>query len=130
VVGRVRSFRKTVRLGEEVGLKVLGESLVDVYVPIQEAAAEKTFEKIPVKILGTSFPGGRVVVEPAEISLTLRGAAKDVEAVVPVQILAYVEITDLTEGTRQLPIQTLLPETVILKENPPPATVRIEKKSS
>ncbi len=130
VVGRVRSFRKTVRLADEVGLRVLGESLVDVYVPIQEAAGEKTFEKVRVKILGASLPQGQVSVEPPQLNLILRGAAKDLEAVDPARLLAYVEISGLSEGTHPLPIQTVLPEAVFLKENPPVVSVKIEKKNS
>ena len=41
-VGRVRSFRKTVRLQEVPGLKVVSEALVDAYVPIEESVGEKT----------------------------------------------------------------------------------------
>jgi YbbR domain-containing protein len=130
LVGRIRSFRKTVRVAEEPGLEVLSESLVDVYVPIQEAVAEKTFEKIPVKILGEALPAGRVFVEPAKLTLVLRGAAKDLEALTPERILVYVEITGLAEGNHSVSIQTTLPPNIFLKENPPPARVTIQAKGS
>lgn len=130
VVGRVRSFRKTVRLAEEHGLKLISESLVDAYVPIQEAVAEKTFENIPVKILGTVGSLGPIFIEPAQVNLTLRGASKDLETMQSKNILAYVEVSDVGEGTHSVPLQTFLPDSVFLKENPPVVKLTIQKKGA
>ncbi|MBI4115471.1 MAG: hypothetical protein HY447_02735 [Candidatus Omnitrophica bacterium] len=130
VVGRTRSFRKTVRIAEEPGLKVVSESLVDVYVPITEAIAEKTFENIPVKILGTAGSFSRISVETAQLSLILRGSSKDLEVLDPKDILAYVEIAGLEEGTHEVPIRVILPPGVFLKENLPSAKISIQKKGS
>lgn len=130
VVGRVRSFRKTVRLAEEPGLKILSESLVDVYVPIQEAVGEKAFENIPIKVLGSAASFNRVLLESTQINLILRGPPKVLEALQSKDILAYVEISNLEEGAHELPLQTVLPESTFLKENPPRVKVAIQKKGS
>lgn len=128
VVGRVRSFRKTVRLAEEPGIKLLSESLVDVYVPIEELIGERKFEKIPVKILGAADAFSRVSVEPAEVRLVLRGSPKDLDEVDPAALLAYVEISSLAEGTQEVPLQILLPPDTLLKENAPRVKVTIQRK--
>ncbi len=128
VVGRVRSFRKTVRLAEEPGFRLVSESLVDAYIPIQEVVAEKTFENIPVKILGKPSSLSHISVEPAQVNLALQGPSKDLEAVKDKNILAYVEISDLAEGTHDVPLQTLLPDSVFLKGNPPVVKLTIQKK--
>lgn len=128
VVGRVRSFRKTVRLAEEPGIKLLSESLVDVYVPIEELIGERKFEKIPVKILGAADAFSRVSVEPAEVRLVLRGSPKDLDEVDPASLLAYVEISSLAEGTQEVPLQILLPPDTLLKEHAPRVKVTIQRK--
>lgn len=129
IVGRVRSFRKTVRIAEVPGLKLLSESLVDAYVPVQETVGERVFEKIPVKVLGMRGGFNRISVEPAEVKLVLQGSAKELEALKSEEILVYVEITGLNEGTHGVPLRIVLPEGTFLKENLPPAKVNLEKKS-
>lgn len=130
VVGRVRSFRKTVRLAEEPGLKILSDPWTDVYIPIEQALAEKTFEKIQVKILGLAGSQNRVGVEPLFVTLILRGSPKRLEAVEAKQISVYVEISELIEGTQEVAIQTLLPEGTFLKESPPRVKVTFHKRGS
>lgn len=128
VVGRVRSFRKTVRLNEEPGLRILNESLVDIYVPIEEAFSEKAMERVPVKILGTPSSFSKVTVVPGEIKLLLKGPAKELEVLDEKNLLVYVEITSLGEGSHFLAMQVVLPSSVSLKESLPPAEVTIERK--
>jgi len=129
LVGRVRSFRKTVRVETLPGLNLLTESLVDVYVPIREAIGEKTFEKISVKILGPTGALNRISVEPAEVSLVLRGSPKELDPLELKNISAFIDVTDLTEGTHEVPLQTFLPPGVFLKENPPVLKVTVQRKS-
>ncbi len=128
VVGRLRSFRKTVRLSEEPGLKILSESLVDVYVPIEEVLAEKVLKALPVKILGTPSSFSKVTVEPEEITVTFKGPAKDLEALDKKSVMVYVEISGLEEGSHSVTIQTVLPPSVSLRENLPEAEVTIQRK--
>ena len=128
VVGRVRSFRKTVRVAEEPGVKLLSESLVDAYVPIQEATGEKTFENIPVRILGVGGTYRRVSVEAAQVSLVLSGASKALETLDPLRILVYVDISSLETGTHEVPLVAVLPPGIYLKENLPTAKVTVERR--
>ena len=129
VVERLRSFRKTVRIAEEPGLKLLSESLVDAYVPIQEVLGDKALENIPVKILGTAGSFTKISVESATVNLTLQGSPKALAAVKAEDIVVYVEISGLKEGIHEIPLKAVLPEGVFLKENPPPAKVTLERKS-
>lgn len=126
LVGRVRSFRKTVRLVVGPGLNLLTESLVDVYVPIREAVAEKTFEKVPVKFLAAAGSSNRVSVEPAQLDLVLRGSQKDLESLEPKDITVYVEVSGLAEGTHEVSILTFLPPGVFLKDTLLPAKVTVQ----
>lgn len=128
MVGRVRSFRKTVRIAEVPGLKFLSESLVDVYVPVEEALAEKTFEGTSVKVFGTPAEFSRIRVEPAKVTLVLQGSTKDLEAIDPAHLLVYVEVSDLDPGTHEVPLQTVLPQGTYLKEDLPTARVTLQKK--
>ena len=128
LVGRVRSFRKTVRLDVDPGFKVLTESLVDAYVPIREAIAEKTFENIPVKILGAPASLNRITVEPGQVNLIIKGMSKDLEVFEPGDILAYVEVTGLPEGVQNLPLQVRLPPSLSLKDNAPTIKVTLQHK--
>ena len=130
VVGRLRSFRKTVRIAEEPGLKLLSESLVDAYIPIQEVLGEKTLENIPVKILGTAGSFSKISVESAQVNLTLQGSPKALESVKAEDLVVYVEISGLEEGTHEIPLKAVLPEGVFLKETPPPAKVTLERRKS
>ena len=128
MVGRVRSFRKTVRIGEVPGLKFLSESLVDVYVPIEEAITEKTFENVPVKILGLPASSNRVTLEPEKVNLTLQGSVKDLEGLESERILLYAEVSELGEGTFEVSLQIISPPGTFAKENLPKAKVTIQKK--
>lgn len=130
VVGRVRSFRKTVRLSEEPGLKVLSESWIDAYIPIQETLSEKTFEEIPVKLLGTPSALARIRVEPSSVQFVLKGLSKHLEALESKDILVYVEISELPDGTHEVPLRILLPEATSLKEPLPPVKVTLQRKGA
>ena len=130
VVGRVRSFRKTIRLSEEPGLKVLSELWIDAYIPIQETLSEKTFEKIPVKSLGVPGSLSRISVEPLTVTFTLKGPSKSLETLEGKDILVYVEISELPDGTHEIPLQISLPEAISLKESLAPVKVTIQRRGA
>lgn len=130
VVGRVRSFRKSVRLAEEPGLKVLSESWIDAYVPIQETASEKPFANVPVKLLSSFGSLSRISVEPSSVSFVLKGPSKRLETLESKDILVYVEISELSDGTHEVPLRTLLPEATSLKESLAPVKVTIQRKGA
>lgn len=128
LVGRTRSFRRTVTLELPQNVKLLSESLIDLYVPIREEFDEKRYEKIPVKILNDSVSGRKVEIKPSEISFTLKGAKKQFEKLTPEQLTAYVDATHLEPGETELPVQLLLPEGVSLKDKPVLVKVSVSAK--
>jgi len=130
VVGRTRSFRKTVRLAEEPGLKVLSESWIDAYIPIQETLSEKTFANVPVKLLGTVGSFSRISVEPSTVSFIVKGSSQRLETLESKDVLVYVEISELSDGTHEVPLRTLLPEATSLKEALAPAKITLQRKSA
>lgn len=130
VVGRLRSFRKTIRLAEEPGLKLLSESLVDVYVPIEEAVSEKTFKDVPIKVLSVAGNSHSVSISPTQLEIILRGAAKNLNEVKKEDILIYAEVSELSEGTHEVPLKILLPESTVLKENLKPVQVTVQREGA
>jgi len=130
VVGRLRSFRKTVRLAEEPGLKFLSEAFVDVYVPIEESVGEKIFEEVPVKILSRTGNWAQISVSPDKLDLALRGSSKNLEGVRESDILIYAEVSELPEGTHEIPLQAILPESTALKESLQPVKVTLQRKNA
>lgn len=128
LVGRARSFRKMVRLVVGPGLNVITESLVDVYVPIQEVVAERTFENIPVKVLGLPGSASKISLQPDQLNVALRGASKDLEKADLPKITVYFEASELNEGLQEVQPQIFLPPGVFLKEALPPVKVTLQKK--
>lgn len=130
VVGRVRSFRKTVRLAEEPGLKLLSESWVDVYLPIEEVVGERMFEAVPVRVLSKAGPAIPASVVPTELNVILRGSAPSLEKLEAGQILLYADVSELAEGSHEVPLQLVLPELTSLKEPLPSVKVTLPRKAS
>ena len=128
-VGRGRSFRKTIRLAEIPGLKIVSETLIDAYVPIEESLGEKTVQGISLKVLGGPASFGRVSVEPPQMDLVLRGTPKNLERLRTEDVLAYVEISDLAEGTGERVPHVTLPDGVSLKESLAPVKVTVHRKA-
>jgi YbbR domain-containing protein len=127
LVGRVRSFRRMYGLDLPSTLKAVSEDMIDVYVPIQEAYDEKTFDGVQVKLLGSQGKG-QVTLEPSVVSLSLRGPQKQFEGLTAAKLVAYVDISDRSEGEFDLPLQLFLPEGVKQKsEKPVTVHVRIDK---
>ncbi len=117
LVGRIRSFRRTVELNLPSNVKPLSEAFIDVFIPIKEEFDEKKFEEIPVKVL--KDPGENRIVElkPAVVSFVLKGSRRQLEKLKPEGILAYLDTAGLQTGVHELPVQLVLPEEVSLKEN-------------
>ncbi len=117
LIGRIRSFRRTVELSLPSYVKSLGETTVDVYVPIKEEFGEKEFDKIPLKIM--SVPGSTIKVEPESsvVSFVLKGSQLSLEKLEPESMLAFLDPTGLEVGEQSVPIQIVLPDDVTLKED-------------
>jgi len=119
LVGRIRSFRRTVELDLPPNIKPLSESLVDVYIPIKEEFDEKQFQDIPVRVLGPADVNVRTTVEPPVISFMLKGSRRQLEKLAAENIVAYLDVTKLDSGQHELPVKIVLPEDISLKESAP-----------
>lgn len=127
LVGRVRSFRRTLSLELPPNLKAVSEDLIDVYIPIQESYEEKSVEGIAVKTLGEAGKE-KTTIQPSLVDLVLRGPKKQFEGLTASNITAYVETAGLAEGEHSLPLKVILPDGVSQKENEPILIkVKIEK---
>lgn len=115
LVGRSRSFRRTVEAALPSNVKALSEYLIDVYIPLREDFEEKTLENVPVKVLKSSGTGLRMTVEPPVVSFVLKGSRRRLEALNPEEILTYVDMTKLSEGKHEVQVMSVLPEDVSVK---------------
>lgn len=119
LVGRIRSFRRTVELDIPSNMKPMSDALVDLYVPIQEESGEKLFENIPVKILELPEEDAKIELDPQNISFTLKGPQKQLESLEPSKIFVYVDLSSLSSGQHEVPVSMLLPDTVSRKDDAP-----------
>jgi len=119
LVGRIRSFYRTVAVKLPSGVKPMSESLVNVYIPIREEFGEKEFKDVPVRILRSPAASGVVDLDPDRVTLVLKGSKLHLEKLAPETLLAYVDLADLKKGDYALPLQVVLPENVSLKDKEP-----------
>jgi YbbR domain-containing protein len=119
LVGRIRSFHRTVEVKLPPGVKPMSESLVNVYIPIREEFGEKEFKDVSVRILRSPAASGVVDLNPDKVTLVLRGSKLYLEKLAPETLMAYVDLADLKKGDYDLPLQVVLPENVSLKDKAP-----------
>ena len=119
LVGRIRSFHRTVEVKLPPGVKAMSESLVNVYVPIREEFGEKELKDVLVRILRASTASGVVDLSPEKVSLVLKGSKLYLEKLTSENLLAYVDLGNLKKGDYELPLQVVLPENVSLKDKEP-----------
>lgn len=118
LVGRVRSFRRTLALDLPMNLKAVSEDLIDVYIPIQESYDEKKIEGITVKKLGLAGKE-KVTLSPPSVDLILRGPKKQFEGIAGSKITAYVDTAELASGEYDLPLTVILPDGITQKDEKP-----------
>ncbi|MFA6599993.1 MAG: hypothetical protein WC352_04195 [Candidatus Omnitrophota bacterium] len=116
LVGRVRPFRRTAALNLPALVKSMNETPIDIYVPIREESEEKNFENIPVKILRGPEAASAVTIEPAAVSFMLRGSKKALAELTADKILLYADASGISDGSQEVPVRMVVPETVSLKE--------------
>lgn len=119
LVGRIRSFNRTVQVRLPPNVKPVSGSLVDVYIPIREEFDEKEFKDISVRILKGAGSNGAVELDPEKVSFMIKGSKRVLEKLTPETLLAYVDISGLKKGNYSLPLQVVLPEVLSLKEKQP-----------
>ncbi|MFA7254641.1 MAG: hypothetical protein WC133_00885 [Candidatus Omnitrophota bacterium] len=119
LVGRIRSFYRTVEVKLPPGVKPMSESLVNVYIPIREEFGEKELKDVPVRILRSPAASGVADLNPDKVTLVLKGSKLSLEKLTPETLLAYVDLADLKKGDYDLELQVVLPEAVSLKDKEP-----------
>ena len=119
LVGRIRSFRRTVQLELPSNIKPLSESLVDVFIPIREEFGEKEFTDISVKILNLPDQKMTAELEPEKITFVLKGSQRRLEKLASEPILAYLDLSNYDAGEHDIPVEVMLPEDVRLKDDLP-----------
>lgn len=119
LVGRIRSFNRTVRVKLPATVKPLSEALVDVLIPLREEFNEKEFKDVTVRVLNLPEANHVFEVTPDKVSFTLKGSKRLLEKLSPEGLLAYVDLSGLKKGEHELPLQIVLPEEVSLKDKQP-----------
>ena len=105
LIGRIRSFRRTVEVDLPSTMKALSESFVDVYVPIKEEFSEKEYDDISIHILKSPKNNSGIKIKPEQISFVLTGAGQRLEKLDTENIVVYIDVSDLAIGTHELPLQ-------------------------
>lgn len=126
MVGRTRSFRRTVTLILPLNVKTVSETLIDAYIPIKEEFEEKSFQNVPVKVLRASESDEKISAEPSEVSFSLKGSIRHLDRLLPETIVAYVDASHLKSGEHNMPVEIVLPEEVSLKDDAPVVKVIIK----
>lgn len=127
VVGRIRSFRRKVKLAFTSDVRPVSTETVDIYVPLIEQFSSRTFENIPVQVLGVPEKTFSIFLDPAKVSINLKGPLRLLEGLKTEDVLAYVEVTGLKKGKYDLPLKVHYPADISLKGESPTIHVIIEK---
>ncbi|MBI4395293.1 MAG: hypothetical protein HY583_03740 [Candidatus Omnitrophica bacterium] len=127
LVGRVRSFRRTVRIRPSAEMKVVGDGITEVQIPIKAEFAERQLQDVSVKPLGVPSGGSYASLKTESISIELKGPRALLDKLEANHILAYVEVEGLKEGAYEVPVKFILPPDLALKGEPPLVSVEIKK---
>lgn len=127
LVGRVRSFRRTIKIQQPNGIRVIGDGIAEIQIPVKAEYAEKEFTDIPVKPLGSPALNHYPVLQTPQISIALKGPQALVDKLAPKDFLAYADVGGLKEGAYDIPVQFVLPSDIVLKNETPTVSVEIKK---
>lgn len=127
LVGRVRSFRRTARIHSTPELRVIGDGITEIQIPIKAEYAERELPDISVKPLGAPSGDHYAMVRTEKVSVVLKGPRAILDKLVASDLLAYVEVEGLKEGVHQVPVKMILPQDLTLKGSPPLAAVEVKK---
>ena len=127
LVGKTRSFRQTVSLVLPSHVKLIGEPLIDIYIPIQEESDEKKFDNVMVRVLKPAANQQEIRVDPSTISLVLKGSKKQLEKISPEKLFAYVDVASLKSGHYDISVDFFLPEGIVIKGDPIKVRVDVKK---
>jgi len=128
VVGRMRSFRTRVSLRYSAQYSLASKELIDVFVPIRQESIEKIVESVSINVLQNSSSDYFVTIDPIVINVPLKGPETIVQKIDKKDILAYINVSELSRGEYQLPLMLTLPPEVSLASDVPVITVNIDEK--
>ncbi|MSR77312.1 MAG: hypothetical protein EXS63_03680 [Candidatus Omnitrophica bacterium] len=128
LVGRIRSFRRTLSIALPSNLKAVSESLIDAHIPINEEFEEKKFLDVAFKVLRSPEKNDVIEIKPLKVSFVVSGSKRQLEKLTPQNILAYVDLASLSEGDHEVPVIVALPEDVTMKDKIPVVHVSVKKK--
>lgn len=127
LVGRVRSFRRTVRIRQLPEIKVVGDGITEVQIPIKPEFSEKELSDVRVKVLGTPSVDTYARLLTDRVAVILKGPLALLDKLTPTDLLAYAEVDGLKEGVNDVPIQFILPPDITLKGETPRIPVEVKK---
>jgi len=126
VVGRVRSFRIRVPLRKSTQYEVESKEVIDVMVPIKQEGFERVVEHVPINVMYAAIKNFSVTVEPAAVDLKLKGSKNILAKLDKKNVLAYVNVSELSRGEYQLPLMLSVPSEIALVGDVPVIKVVIE----
>ncbi|MBI4373145.1 MAG: hypothetical protein HY585_05415 [Candidatus Omnitrophica bacterium] len=127
LVGRVRSFRRTVKIHQDADISVVGDGITEVQIPIIAEFAERQLEEIHVKPLGRPSGNSYATLRAEQVSVVLKGPRALLDQLKADDLLAYVEVEGLKEGVHELPAKLILPPDLALKDEAPLVSVEVKK---
>lgn len=119
LVGRIRSFHRTVELELPAGVKPSSEALVDMYVPIREEFDEKVIKDVNILVMNMPDVNTSVDITPERTSIAVKGSKRYLEKLTAENLLAYVDVSGLKKGDYEIPLKIVLPEELSLKDKQP-----------
>jgi len=128
VVGRIRSFRIRVPLKYSSQYSVVSKELIDVFVPLKQEGFEKVIEKVLISVLYEAASNYFVTVEPSIIDVPIKGPEKVLQKIDKKDIIAYIDVTELSRGKYKLPLMINFPPEVSLSGEVPVINVVIDEK--
>jgi YbbR domain-containing protein len=127
LVGRIRSFRRKVRIRNLPEVKPLGEGTTEVQIPVIAEFSEKELPNVPVKPLGIPASGHYVKLAADQVSVMLKGPRALLEKLAQNDILAFVPVDGLKGGAHEVPVQFILPSDLAIKGEPPLVIIEVNK---
>jgi YbbR domain-containing protein len=126
VVGRVRSFRIRVPLRKSSQYEVESKELIDVMVPIKQEGFERVIENVSINVMHAAIKNFSVTVDPSTVDLKLKGPKNILTKLEKKNLLAYVNVSELSRGEYQLPLMLSVPSEITLVGDVPIIKVVIE----
>lgn len=127
LVGRVRSFRRTVRIRQVSEIKVVGDGITEVQIPIKPEFSEKELSETRVRALGVPSVDTYARLLTDRVTVLLKGPLALLDKLTPADLFAYAEVEGLKEGVHEVPVKLILPADITLKDESPHIPIEVKK---